>query len=321
MGKNTLFVLAGTKTWVISQAIYALEVEKGIHIDRLIVATTKVGKKVIEEGDQERSQAPLWTQKAEAGEVFTQLRLEYGIKLEFKAIRLLIDDEGNTLTDARTPDECKAAAYSILNVILQVRTTGSDQVYCVFAGGRRLMVAYLMSALSLAGSKNYHLYYVLVQPEEASHVRTFYYKPRKAYILHLPSGDISTNLVKIDIAEIPFLRLGEKYASVVDRGRNYDEVVSNLQEYLSLESKPVDSDPDVRTLAPNLVGANKEFLGALQELDNYARTWYQACPAARRNRDGQGALCQTVCSSIFEQPRKKWQIYHYELRRNTRDPY
>ena len=306
MGKNILFVLAGTKTWVISQAVYAFEIEKGIHIDSLVVATTKVGEKVIKEGDKEEAQAPLWTEKAGPEEVFTQLRLDYGIDLKSKALIPLKDKDGNALTDAHTPEECKAAAYSILSMIFGLRTTGSDQVYFIFAGGRRLMVAYLMSALSLAGSKNYHLFYVFVHPEEASHCRTFYYKPKVASTLHLPSGDISTNHVKIDIVEIPFLRLSEKYASVVDQGRNYDEVVSDLQKHLFSEPKPVESDSNVQRVAPKLVGTNQEFLNALHDLDKYAKAGSKHVLLLGETGTGKETFRKIFCSSIPELLWKEW---------------
>ncbi len=267
MSRNILLAVVGTKSWVVSQALYCFRVEQNIPITEIIIITTKVGEDVLRKGNVEVGPANLLGK----GGILQRFCHEYGIAPIEPKIVLMKDQKGVELKDTRTIDECQSGAFSILDTIRNCGLSDDDNVYCIFAGGRRLMVSYLMSALTIAGRANDRLYYVLITPEEASHVRDFYYKPKDPATIALPGGIKSTADVSMQMIEIPFPRLGEKYASVIRGDKSYRAVVLHIQDFISSEPKPAVSSDSSARKHQEIIGEDPKWKEALKEIDRFAK--------------------------------------------------
>lgn len=263
--KNILVSVLGSTPQILTETLWYLKKKKGVDIDEVFVITTGFGKKLICEGDIKKGIPPL------LNGLFEKFCNEIGLKTRFveRNIKVIKDKDGNELDDIRNDSQNESAANFITNEIRKLANRPEVVIHCSVAGGRKTMSVYAALAMTLVGRKQDKLYHVLVSPPEVEGNPKFFYKPEIPVEIELSNGrKISTDEIEITLAEIPFLRLGEKYFNIFPKGISYTELVERIQNYANIE-KPVVSGPGEEEI--EIIGENKEFKEALKKLKELAK--------------------------------------------------
>ena len=216
MGRNILLSVTGLTPQVVTETLYHLVVVEKIKVDEIKIITTSVGKKVME-SNLLRAGGPYY-KFCEDFDI-----LPHKVKVEIIPIR---DPEGGMLEDIRTKEENEAMARTIVEEVYKVTENPEDTLIASIAGGRKTMSAYLALALQLFGREQDRLTHVLVWPKDLEDDRNFYYPKPAVEIYRLSSGkEIAANEIRIDLAEIPVIRL----RSILE-----ENLASGITDYLEL---------------------------------------------------------------------------------------
>ncbi len=212
--------VTGMTPQIITETIYALmqQTSPPVLPDEICVITTAKGKRHLESN---LLQSGVW-------DAFFS---EYGldpVPLSADSFYVIRDKEGKPLEDIRSKEENEALGNLISDVIREKTSDNRTRLHCSIAGGRKTMSYYLGSALQLFGRPWDRLYHVLVTPEFESHPDVFYI-PKKDRTLEIRDrqgkavGKIRTRDAKIDLADLPFIRLREK---IPLEGKSFRELVA-----------------------------------------------------------------------------------------------
>ncbi|MDI6865433.1 MULTISPECIES: CRISPR-associated ring nuclease Csm6 [Thermodesulfovibrio] len=219
MKKHILLCVIGMTPQIITETIYALA-KKKINIEELHVITTLDGKRKLTETLINKG-------------ILSQLIYEYNlpsINFSEKSIYLIKNFKNKPLSDIRTPLDNESAGELICKVVHKLTARKNTILHCSLAGGRKTMGFYLGAALQMYGRKDDKLYHVLVN-EEFENLPEFFYPPAKSkeIIIKTKDGQFlkkSTSEVKIELAELPFLRLKE----LIDfSGKTFRELIDSTQ--------------------------------------------------------------------------------------------
>jgi len=206
--RNILVAVSGLTPQIITETLYALVVEQRIPIHKIFILTTYVGKEKIEK----------LLLNSGLGKIY-QFSREYGLRAEDYIPEIhLIEQNGKPLNDIRTDDHNKLAADKIVEIVRRLTQDKNTRIFASVAGGRKTMSVYLGFAMQLFGRKQDVLTHVLVHPEIVESNPGFFYIPKHENPLKLqkknPDGsftefEIPISKLKIELAEIPFIRLRE----------------------------------------------------------------------------------------------------------------
>jgi CRISPR-associated protein (TIGR02584 family) len=132
--------------------------------------------------------------------------LQGRIRFDASCVHVITGPAG-PLHDIRSPAENAMAADSITAFVRRLCLDAESAVHVSIAGGRKSMGYYLGYALSLFGREQDRLSHVLVS-EPFETMRDFYYPPRTPRVLVTAQGNpVTTADARIDLADIPFVRL------------------------------------------------------------------------------------------------------------------
>ncbi|MCD6565579.1 MAG: TIGR02584 family CRISPR-associated protein [Bacteroidales bacterium] len=240
---------------VITQALWCLKTRKQsapIDVSRIVIITTLSGKGILEKGNP-KTGLQSFTGK---NDVFNKYCQEFNTfpSLLDKDIHVICDENGNELPDIRTSKHFECTSNSIINVLRELTSHPDNVLHCIYSGGRRAMAVYLGLALTLLGRKQDHFYYVRLSPRSAM-VPSFFY-PQK-----------NDNL-ELSLQEIPFARLGEKYANILTSDDSYLNLVGKIQDQVDL-AKPAIVRMGEQQI--NIVGNNPVFKKMLSDIDLIAK--------------------------------------------------
>ncbi len=214
--RNILVAVSGLTPQIITETLYNLVAERKVIIDGIQIITTSVGKKIVEE-EFLRPRGPYYEFCDEYG------LMPHKISIDVVTIK---DASGNDLEDIRTREDNECMARTIINTVFSVTRNPNTRVFASVAGGRKTMSAYMALAMQLFGREQDRLMHVLVWPPELESDRNFYYPPKDKREIKTGRGDIVlAKDIRIDLAEIPFIRL---------RDTIQDEVGANIENYLDL---------------------------------------------------------------------------------------
>ena len=224
MRRKELFLfIVGITPQIVTETIYAL-IHKNppIHPDKILIITTSIGRDRLEK------------------ELISSGRLEalfkeFKLKVVDPEIMVIKNSKGEPLSDIKTDTDNEDTGDFITSIVKKLTEDREVRLHCSIAGGRKTMGFYLGSALSFFGRPWDKLYHVLVSPEFESHP-DFYWKPKKNKTIEarLPDGSIrmvNTRDASIQLAELPFIRLGEKF-SIKKKG--FRELVREGQRELDI---------------------------------------------------------------------------------------
>ncbi len=245
MERKVLIAVLGLTPQIITETLYYLtQVKKPPVIpDEVYVITTSRGRERI-----------LKSLLGEGGQ-FVRFCREYGIDpdaIRFGAdtVLTLRDAQGRPLEDIRTARDNELAADQIVAFVRDMAEDPDATLYCSAAGGRKTMGIYLAYALTFFGRPQDVLFHVLVDEEFEAHPE-FFYKPKEAKTLHVRSPDgslrlASTEKARIELAEVPFVRLREKLEGLFGPGpASYGEMVALAQRGVDLASVPPEVEVDL----------------------------------------------------------------------------
>lgn len=232
--KNILLCVVGLTPQTITETLYVLTQQRGEFVDEIFAITTLKG--------YEKTRQTLLDPKTGK---FWQFCKDFAIdsqKINFSEnnIFLLKASDGNTLSDIRFIEDNQVAANQICEIVSQLTKDLNSKLHASVAGGRKSMGILLTAAMQLFGRPQDELSHVLVN-EEFETNSEFYYIPPIAQELEVKDfqgnkiKSISTKDARIDLADIPFIRLRGVISSWLNQsGVNYSEFVKKAQEDLDL---------------------------------------------------------------------------------------
>ncbi|MEJ5207356.1 CRISPR-associated ring nuclease Csm6 [Denitratimonas sp. CY0512] len=135
-------------------------------------------------------------------------------------IHVISDSEGQALTDIRSPADNEAAADFITGFIRERTDQPDAALHVSMAGGRKTMGYYAGYALSLYGRDQDRLSHVLVSEGFENHPAFYYPTPTRARIEGRNGFDLDASQARVDLANIPFVRLRDELPEAVRRKSN-----------------------------------------------------------------------------------------------------
>lgn len=216
--REIFIFVVGYTPQIVTETIYSLAVRKPpIKPSEIILITTQQGKKITVESLIEKK-------------ILEDLFKEYKIPKCPIKFEIPQDDLGLQLDDIRTQKDNDAVSNLINRIIKEKTESVENRLHCSIAGGRKTMSFYLGAALQLYGRAQDKLYHVLVSPEFETN-RDFFYKPKKNKKIVMPNGKIlNTDDAKVELAELPFMRIGEKANIKAD---SFDQSIKAGQEFIN----------------------------------------------------------------------------------------
>jgi CRISPR-associated protein (TIGR02584 family) len=194
--REVVLFVAGTTPQIITETLWALRQETPEFSPAAIhVITTLQGRAV--------TQRRLLNEKRLAL-LCHDLGIPNPPALEFHLLRR---SDGKALDDVRDTQENTALANTILRVVRDLTAEPESRLSASLSGGRKTMGFFMGYAMSLFGRPQDALYHVMTAPEW-ERVRDFFYIPREPQMMTSTDGrEMSTADARIELAEIPFLRL------------------------------------------------------------------------------------------------------------------
>lgn len=211
--RELVVFVAGTTPQIITETLWALAHHRpGFTPEAMHVITTLQGRAVarrrlIDEGRLVR--------------LCEELGLVAPPPLEFHLLR---GATGQALDDVRDTAENSALANTILRVTRDLTAESDTRLSASLSGGRKTMGFFMGYAMSLFGRPQDALFHVMIPPEW-ERMTDFFYIPREPQMVSSANGrEMSTADARIELAEIPFLRLRQSVkepilqAKVIDFG-------------------------------------------------------------------------------------------------------
>ena len=161
---------------------------------------------------------------AERSGWFHRLCADYGLPaIRFDAECIHVVDGGDrVLEDIRTPAENERAADFITEIVRSLTEDELAALHVSLAGGRKTMGYYLGYALSLYGRAQDTLSHVLVSEPFENH-REFFYPTPYEHPIRVRRGEREQTFdcreARVDLAEIPFVRLRDGLPERLRKGR------------------------------------------------------------------------------------------------------
>jgi CRISPR-associated protein (TIGR02584 family) len=164
-----------------------------------------------------------------------------GIAFTPAQIHAIVDRDGNSLPDIRTPEDNAQAADAIHALVREFTADPASELHVSIAGGRKTMGFYLGYCLSLAARPQDKLSHVLVSDPFES-LADFYYPPAVPCLLHTRDGrPIHTADARVMLAEIPFVRLRPLLpAAALATHQSFSEAVAATQAHLEKPALRID---------------------------------------------------------------------------------
>lgn len=226
--RRILICVSGLTPQVVTETIYALACQDGPWLPTEVhVITTRTGA--------ERARLLLLS---EGRDQFGKLCADYGlegIRFDTDCIHVPRDARGEALEDIRDPDDNLAMADAILAAVAEFASDDDCALHVSLAGGRKSMGFFAGYALSLYGRQQDRLSHVLVSEGFETHAE-FFFPPRTPQVLlDQQQNPLDTREARIDLADLPFVRLRSHLPSELMHGGRFAEVVTAAQR---LQAKP-----------------------------------------------------------------------------------
>ena len=236
MEKRTVLVaLAGLTPQVVTETLYGMWRE-GVVPSEIHVLTTLPGRVKVLEGLLDARRGAFYRFCADHGVDHREIRFDAD------TVHVFHGPAGEPIEDIRTAEDNAAVADQILDLVRRLASDGRARIHASLAGGRKTMTFYLGYALSLFGRPGDRLTHVLVSPDFENHPE-FYYPPRNPVELRTDAGKlVSTAEARVDLVDIPFVRLGELVPARVLEGAGFADVVALTERELLARCEPLRFD-------------------------------------------------------------------------------
>ncbi len=226
--KEVFIFVVGTTPQVITETIYSLALSSPpVYPDEIYVVTTALGQQTLIENLIKRN-------------ILNDLISEYNLpEIRLNEDNILIPEgrDNQPVEDICSYEDNEALGDLITSLVREKAKDDGVRLHCSIAGGRKTMSFYLGAALQLFGRPWDRLYHVIVTPEFESQP-DFYYKPKidRDIVIKTKDGQqivLNTSQAKIMLADLPFIRLGQKLNL---KGKSFRELVSEGQKEIDLSA-------------------------------------------------------------------------------------
>lgn len=194
--RELVVFVAGTTPQIITETLWALNRQtpgftpQTMHVITTLQGRAIVRRRLVDEGRLAR--------------LCEELGLTAPPPIEFHLLR---GAGGKALDDVRDTAENTALANTILRVTRDLTAEPDSRLSVSLSGGRKTMGFFMGYAMSLFGRPQDALYHVMTPPEW-ERTSEFFYIPRVPMMMRSADGrQLSTTDARIELAEIPFLRL------------------------------------------------------------------------------------------------------------------
>lgn len=225
--RDILIAPVGLTPQVVTETLWALYHRKpSIRISEVWVLTTAEGQKACLE--------KLLDPKTGQFHAFLkEYRIRPGaIRFGCEQIQVLKDATGRPLQDIRTDEDSRAVADQVAELVRSQAERPDVRLHGSVAGGRKTMGIYLAFAFQLYGREQDRLYHVLVNEPFESNPEFFYKPHRPRMIVGLSGQRLSTKDARIELTEIPFLRIRHKLGPLQNQ-TGYSGQVQQAQRELN----------------------------------------------------------------------------------------
>lgn len=315
--RHVLVAVAGQTPQIITETLYALMVLRRppIPISEIFILTTARGAEIARRALLDREQ----------GHFFAFCR-EYGfgpgsIAFDETHIITIKKDVGSAqgsvvgrkrkepttrrrqpataLDDIRTVADNAALAQQLIGFIKQLTNQPDTALHCSLAGGRKTMSAYMALALTLYGRQQDTLSHVLVSEEFESNPKFFFPPRRNRQIPIQRSGALEivhTRDARIELAEIPFIRLRERLgADFMQLDQSVEQIIQLAQYQINL------SQPAADRLRIDLKKREARWGMVRLDLSGILLAWYAYFADLKANRCVRPELPTCAgCSDCFQ---------------------
>ena len=231
----TLIATLGSSPAVLTEALYELHRKKDWPVDEVIIITTRHGS--------ERIKNELMSYGPEKGGFYRLLEeLEippHAIKIPYgDQLKAVAGPDGKELDDIRNREDDECMAAYIQQVVRTQCARPDRKIYGLMAGGRKTMGAHLMSAMQLFARPDDRLLHILVS-EPFEYIRNFYYPTKQSVMLERKTitgdveGEYDASQARIDLIDIPFIKLRAYLESQLDFSKPYPELVAEVDRQLA----------------------------------------------------------------------------------------
>lgn len=223
--QNVLLALVGLTPQIITETLYYLMVKEGVIIDQVEVITTEQGRATMDRHFEEP---------------FANFCADFNLNRKKLRPRISVINEGteNGIGDIRSNSDNHLTAVHIFKKVHDLTRDPGQRVFASLAGGRKTMSTYLGFAMQLFARPGDRLMHVLVNPPEIEgNFQFFYPRPGQATIPgrrrvgeSWEAVDIPTAQVRIELADIPFVRMaGILEGQGIDSFEDIENLVLNAQ--------------------------------------------------------------------------------------------
>lgn len=209
--KQVLLIVTGASPQVLTETLYALNLQGKPLPEEIFVITTQGSKELLVKGLFEQ-------------EHYFNLLKDYqlpDIKFNEDNIWVIEDDQGNLIEDAKTEVDQTYMADFITRKVFELTSDENISIHASIAGGRKTMAFYLGYAMSLLGREQDSLSHVFIN-DEFEFLSEFYYPtPYSKPIKNERLGKfVDCRDAIVTLAEIPFVRM---------RTSLNDDLITNMQ--------------------------------------------------------------------------------------------
>lgn len=276
--KNILLTSCGLHPQIITELIYAVsQQEPPIQFNEIHVITTEVGLEQIK----------TYLLDKENG-YFHKLCHEYGLKdthFQLENVQLLENAMGVSLVDIQTVADNEIVADSITDIVRQLTSDPDTNLHVSLAGGRRTISYYLGYALSLFGRPQDRLSHIIVTHDFEADDEFFYPNKTPTYITDRDGNTLNTQDAKIQLAEIPFVRLREGLPLDLLKGNStftetiasVPKVIQTAQVQISLRHRAIFCNDSAISLSPIQFAWYVWLLSRVKEFgDEHGSIWVRS---------------------------------------------
>jgi CRISPR-associated protein (TIGR02584 family) len=165
---------------------------------------------------------------------FARLCRDFGVgrgRIRFGAstLHVLRDSAGRPVEDVRTPEDNVRLADELLALVRELTRDPGIAVHASVAGGRKTMGLLLGIILQLFARPQDRLSHVLISPPDLENCPDFYYPPPAPTMVNVKKKSLSTAQARVELIEIPILRLREKLRGLDLEHLSYRELVAQGQ--------------------------------------------------------------------------------------------
>lgn len=246
----TLIATVGISPAVLTETIWKLN-EIGELPDRIFALTTTEGRDKIRE---HLFGSGLWS----------RFCADLGIReseIHFPDRHMIVPrhPDGLEADDLRTYEDCMRFGDAIMEVVQDECSHSKRSVYASVAGGRKTMGAQLMAMMQVFGREQDKVFHILVdEPFESA---PFYYPEQSQQEIKTRNGtEVIARNAKIELYEVPFIRMGHRFKIAPVDGQSFEEFVEDIQDQLASESFQLTLEPSNRVVKQTGYESNASVL-------------------------------------------------------------